>query len=259
MAIYQAGTLNTTALVVPDLYVIIVPPSVLNLNGVPTNIVGMVGSATWGPVNTPTIISGYSTYLASFGPLVARKFDMGTHLSTAVLQGASNFRCVRVTDGTDVAAQATNVGGTGGLTLIGRSTGSLGNQIGYTLTAGSKANTTKLIIFPPVGVAEIFDNIVGSGTALWANLAAAVNGGAAAATSGVSGAAASVVVGHRVRRGQHVGADAQRHGCLPGRWHGRRNRCHRADTGGDRRRAAHRHVCVAVAGLFHRPTGRRRR
>ena len=31
------GTLNTTALVVPDLYVQIVPPQSLVLNGVPTN------------------------------------------------------------------------------------------------------------------------------------------------------------------------------------------------------------------------------
>ena len=45
MPIVQSGSINTTALVVPDLYVQIVPPQTLYLNGVPTNIVGVVGTA----------------------------------------------------------------------------------------------------------------------------------------------------------------------------------------------------------------------
>ena len=40
MPIVQQGSVNTTALVVPDLYVQIVPPQNLVLNGVPTNVVG---------------------------------------------------------------------------------------------------------------------------------------------------------------------------------------------------------------------------
>ena len=43
-------------------------------------------------------------YAQNFGP-VARKFDMGTQIATAVQQGAQNFRCVRVSDSTDTAAQ----------------------------------------------------------------------------------------------------------------------------------------------------------
>ena len=53
MPIVQQGSINTTALVVPDLYVQIVPPQNLLLNGVPTDIVGVVGSASWGPVGQP--------------------------------------------------------------------------------------------------------------------------------------------------------------------------------------------------------------
>ena len=41
MPIVQQGSINTTALVVPDLYVQIVPPQNLILNGVPTNVVGV--------------------------------------------------------------------------------------------------------------------------------------------------------------------------------------------------------------------------
>ena len=48
MPIVQQGSLNTTALVVPDLYVQIVPPQNLVLNGVPTNVVGVVGHGELG-------------------------------------------------------------------------------------------------------------------------------------------------------------------------------------------------------------------
>ncbi len=107
MPIVQQGSVNTTALVVPDLYVQIVPPQNLILNGVPTDVVGIVGTASWGPVGQPVIVATMADYAQSFGPIIARKYDMGTHVATAVQQGAQNFRCVRATDGTDTAAQIT--------------------------------------------------------------------------------------------------------------------------------------------------------
>ncbi len=64
----------------------------------------MVGTASWGPVGQPVIVATMADYARNFGPLLARKYDMGTHVATAVQQGAANFRCVRVTDGTDTAA-----------------------------------------------------------------------------------------------------------------------------------------------------------
>src|SRR4051812_10350059 len=103
MPIVQQGSINTTALSVPNLYVQIVPPQP-QLNGVPTNILGVVGTANWGPVNSPVICSGPNDAAQAFGPMQPRKFDLGTAIYTAALQGASNFRGVRVTDGTDAAA-----------------------------------------------------------------------------------------------------------------------------------------------------------
>lgn len=103
MPITTLGALNTTALIVPDLYVQIVPPQTLLLNGVPTDIAGIVGSASWGPVNEPVIIGSMADYALNFGPVMPRIFDMGTAVAVAVQQGAGNFRCVRVTDGTDTA------------------------------------------------------------------------------------------------------------------------------------------------------------
>ncbi len=132
MAFTQAGALNTTALVVPDLYVQVVPPQTLVLNGVPTNLVGVVGTAAWGPVNQAAVVGTMQDYARLYGAIQARKFDMGTQVAVCVQQGASAFRCVRVTDGTDTAANYAffYVGGAYAMLLTARYTGSLGNQVG---------------------------------------------------------------------------------------------------------------------------------
>ncbi len=175
MPIVQQGSINTTALVVPDLYVQIVPPQNLVLNGVPTDIVGVVGSASWGPVGQPVIVGSMSDYAVAFGPVVARKYDMGTQVATAVQQGAQNFRCVRATDGTDTAASLTLP--SIGFVFTAARTGSLGNQISVTLSNGSKAGTWRLTVALPGLVPEVFDNVAGSGAAFWQALASAVNAG----------------------------------------------------------------------------------
>src|ERR1700754_4162828 len=141
MPIIQQGSVNTTALVVPDLYVQIVPPQNLVLNGVPTNVIGVVGTASWGPVGQPVIVATMADYAQSFGPILARKYDMGTQVATAVQQGAQNFRCVRVTDNTDSAAHAVVPGSNASFTAI--CTGSLGNNITTTLSTGSQPNSWK--------------------------------------------------------------------------------------------------------------------
>ena len=137
MPIVQQGSINTTALIVPDLYVQIVPPQNLVINGVPTNVVGVAGTASWGPVGEPVIVGSMSDYAASFGPVVARKHDMGTQVATAVQQGAADFRCVRVTDGTDTAAAFMIP--TTGFILTALYTGSRGNQIAIAMAPGSRA------------------------------------------------------------------------------------------------------------------------
>jgi hypothetical protein len=175
MTIVQQGAINTTALIVPDLYVQIVPPQNLLLNGVPTDVLGIVGTAPWGPVNSPVIAGSMSDFAASFGTLVNRKHDLGTQVAIAVLQGASNFRLVRVTDGTDTEAQI--VIQSTCLTVAAKYTGSAGNGIVVTLAAGSAANTSQAVIVLPGATPEIYNNIAGSGNAFWVNLAAAINGG----------------------------------------------------------------------------------
>jgi phage tail sheath protein FI len=183
MPIVQQGSINTTALVVPDLYVQIVPPQNLVLNGVPTNVLGIVGSAPWGPANQPVIVATMADYASNFGPIMPRKFDMGTQVATAVQQGASSFRCVRVTDGTDTAATYALffAAGTFPLELTALYTGTLGNQIGVVLGTGSQAGTWRLTLTLPGLPPELFDNIAAPTPAtFWANLANAVNQGTSA-------------------------------------------------------------------------------
>lgn len=175
MTVVQQGAINTTALIVPDLYVQIVPPQTALLNGVPTNIYGLVGTAQWGPLNSPVILGSMADYALTFGAVQNRKYDMGTILATSVLQGASNFRAVRVSDGTDVAASV--VIQTNCLTLTGKYTGTLGNTIVASVGAGSQASTSRITIGMPGRAPEVFDNIGGSGATLWANMAAAINNG----------------------------------------------------------------------------------
>lgn len=165
MTVVQAGAINTTALIVPDLYVQIVPPSVSLLNGVPTNVLGVVGTAQWGPVNAPTICSSMADYARQFGAIQARKYDLGTAIAAAVLQGANNFRAVRVTDGSDLAASIAIVATGTAITLSGKYTGSLGNILSAAIAAGSQANTYKLSASLPGGTPEVFDNIAAGVTA----------------------------------------------------------------------------------------------
>ena len=183
MPIVQQGSINTTALVVPDLYVQIVPPQNLVLNGVPTNTLGVVGTASWGPANQPVTLATMADYARTFGPVMPRKYDMGTPVATAVQQGASNFRCVRVTDGTDVAASYALFYAAGAypLALTARYTGSLGNSVSMLLAAGSQAGTWRMTLTLPGLTPEVFDNIASPSSAVfWANLAAAINTGASA-------------------------------------------------------------------------------
>lgn len=175
MPISQQGQINTTALIVPDLYVQIVPPSNSLLNGQPTNVLGIVGTAPWGPVNAPTSVSSMADYSQKFGALQARKYDMGTAVAAAVLQGANNIRCVRITDGTDTAA--TVIAQTTCITFTSKYTGTLGNSATVAVAPGSAAATFKATVSMPGQVPEVFDNIPGTANALWVNMAAAINGG----------------------------------------------------------------------------------
>lgn len=182
MPIFQQGSLNTTGLIVPDTYVQIIPPSVSLLNGVATDILGLVGIASWGPVNQPVTVSSYADFVAQFGPLKNQKHDLGTAVAVAVLQGARNLRVVRVTAGSPTSATITLKDGANatGVTLTSKYVGSGGNEIQGVVSNGSKNGTYKVTVSKAGRVTEVFDNLVQPGSPtvsdnIWVNIANAIN------------------------------------------------------------------------------------
>ncbi len=174
MPIYQQGSLNTTALSVPDVYVIIVPPQYL-INGVPSNVLGLVGTATWGPVNQPKVAGSMTEWTSIFGPYQNRLYDAGTHAAIAFQQGATAIMGVRVTDGTDTAAAS--IVQTNCITFTSKYTGSFGNNIQVSISPGSAANSYQVKVAASGLAPELFDNITGSGNAFWVAMANAINNG----------------------------------------------------------------------------------
>ena len=193
MPIYQAGSLNTAALSAPDLYVQIVPPKTRYINGIPTDILGIVGIASWGPVNSPFLIGSAVDMQQKVGQPQVRKYDLATACAVSIQLGASNIRGVRVTDGTDVAASIalkdTNGTPATGATLTAYYTGTLGNNLQAAISTGTAQNTFKLTVSMPGLNPEVFDNIAGTGATFWQNLVAAVNNG----QSGIRGPSQLVV------------------------------------------------------------------
>lgn len=212
LTINGVGNSNVSGL--PDWFVNLIPPSQSLIPGVSTNIIGIVGTATWGPVNAIGYGDSYSDFAAQYGPLQARKYDLGTAVQIAQRNGASNFNFVRVTDGTDVAATITfpvisagdavaivtaiNNGQSGvrgpsllvtassattTVTITSKYTGTFGNKTTLTVGAGTKASTTKVTISLPNNQTEIFDNL---GTASAVAATPTLTGGTDGATTVVS-------------------------------------------------------------------------
>lgn len=159
--IVQSGQLNLAALVVPGVYVVVIPPQLL-INGIPTNVVGYVGSASWGPDNQPTPVSSYQSYAGQFGNMLPRTYDMGTHVWVGYQFPSSQIvaQCVRVTDGTDTAA--TIAIQTNCATATSKWTGSGGNnQTVQVFANGTQSGSVKAVLTTPnASLVEVFDNIL---------------------------------------------------------------------------------------------------
>jgi len=177
------GLLATTALSVAGVWVAIIPPAISQLNGVPTNIVGVVGTASYGPVNVPVACSQYNDFSLAFGPAIARLNDLGTAITVMNQQGANAFYVVRTTDTTDVAASlkfgvvSTNQA----MTLTAKYTGSAANNFSMTIASSAIAASNKIIITTNLGAPEVFDGIPNTTpAAFWAAAVAAINVGTGA-------------------------------------------------------------------------------
>ncbi len=121
MPTFLDGQANLAALTVPGVYTDIILPTPFLL-GLPTNIEGLVGVASWGPTNSLIPVSKPSDAALAIGPPVIRNSDISSYVSASSQVGGSiGYMCVRVTDGTDTAAtvavQAGATNATGTITL----------------------------------------------------------------------------------------------------------------------------------------------
>lgn len=182
--IYNNGTLNISNYP-PGVIVDVQAPQPNNIQGLSTNTIRLVGTSSFGALNQPTPVQDYATYSQIFGPALNEAFDMGSFILLAQQKYANNFVCVRVSDGTGLVASV-NVMDTAGTPAIGlvitsKYTGTTGNTIQVIVGTGSNSKsgslTYKISIELPGGLAEVFDNIAGTGAALWAAMASAINNG----------------------------------------------------------------------------------
>jgi hypothetical protein len=121
MPVFLDGQQNLAALTVPGVYGDIILPQPFLL-GLPTNIEGLVGVGSWGPLNSLVPVSKPSDAAVSIGPPIIRNNDMSSYVSASSQVGGSiGYMCVRVSDGTDTAAtaqvQAGATNATGTITL----------------------------------------------------------------------------------------------------------------------------------------------
>lgn len=111
--IYPATQFNPSSLSADGVYLAIQNPPGF-ATGVPTDVFGIVGTGSWGPVNAPVHMGNAYDALQAFGPISAAAltdpYDLATDLAIAFGQASSEASLegfgVRVTDGTDVAAGA---------------------------------------------------------------------------------------------------------------------------------------------------------
>jgi len=178
--IVTAGQLNIAALNVDDAYIqIVAPPNFIT--GVPTDVIGVVGTASWGPVGVPQLLGSGQTAQQTFGPMssvsLTDPFDLPTDLYLAFAQASSQASlqgwATRVSDGTDTAAAVTISAANSATPQIATITGSLTVGDVLQLTA-----TTTAITGSPVTVG--YTTKAGDTTTTMATgLAAAVNANAA--------------------------------------------------------------------------------
>lgn len=175
--IISSDEFNPANFQAPGLYINNIPP-VPYLPGAATNVGYVVGTADWGPVNSPSIVSDPANAQTVFGGITANALtdvhDLCTDLTIAFQQGYIQMWGVRVTDGTDTAATiaASGVTASGG-TFAALYTGSLGNSIKVTIAQAPNPNYYSVFITTS-GFAnqESFLNIPAS--SFWTSLASAL-------------------------------------------------------------------------------------
>ena len=168
----SSNAFNPLSLNLDDLYIVNVPPPSF-IQGAPTDIGGLVGTASWGPTNEPITIGSPQQLSQTFGPVgpaaLTDTHDLVSDAQLAILQAQGlgslmSLVLVRVSDGTDTAAAA-GVQDTALhplLTVSSKYTGSFGNQITVNVAPGAKPGTSTVTVNMPGQSGELYQNLPNS-------------------------------------------------------------------------------------------------
>lgn len=194
-SIIPASGFNPASLQASGFYVqIINPPSYIR--GVPTDVVGAVGTASWGPVNQAVHCGSGQDGVMAFGPITAAAltdpYDLATDINNAFIQASSQASLegwfVRVTDGTDVAASVALAGAATAAAETATVGGTIaaGNTLSLTATASGITGSPVTVTYTCI-TGDTVDTAA-------AGLAAQVNANAALAAADVVALVSGAVI-----------------------------------------------------------------
>lgn len=196
MPIVANGQFNPASLGASGFYVSIVnPPSWVR--AVPTDVIGLIGTASWGPVNKPQLIGAGTDAVLTFGPVgsaaLIDPYDLATDLNLAFLQANSQASLqawgVRVTDGTDTAATTALAG-------VASATPATITVAG-TITAGDTVTptaTSSVLTGSPIALGPYTVKSSDTTASIAVAIAGLINANATLSAAGVSAVAAASVV-----------------------------------------------------------------
>lgn len=154
---------NLNNLILDDQYFLEVPVADGSASA-PTGNIGLVGTFSRGPLNTPVLVTSYPDLLKKFGDVDAELKLTGTLTARGIFkQGNANVYIVRVSSTTSPATQASveikNATSKVVLTLKAKTPGTWGNALLANISAGSKVGTIKLVL--QYGAeSEVWDNLL---------------------------------------------------------------------------------------------------
>ena len=177
---------------VDGVYIDEIPAQAATTPGPNTNLVAIVGGASWGPLNTPVAFNDQPSAFAAFGNATQDVHSLVSEAVNGAIPLCSSLLGSRVSDGTDAAATLllldTPSGGTV-LTLTAVYTGSYANGASAVvqLTGGNETTSPgipiyQITVFFPNANPAVYSGIVGGNSGGYvaatfkANAIAAING-----------------------------------------------------------------------------------
>lgn len=200
-------------LILPGVYIEVRPEALIVGGPISVGNIGIVGTASDGPVNEAKILGSYAEAREIFGPYDAlsttNALTLVRALELAYNNGASTVFAVRVAG--VAAAAAPSAGDMAGnatiFTLVAKNPGTAGNDLRITIVDAPAPSTDSIVTIKRGNVTEEYT--VGNGTELVDQINDSINGSALVrATAGASPASKPVEIDDVAFSGGNNGADA---------------------------------------------------